>query len=446
MAEVNPLIEAVIGLEGVATGAAEIAGGAFAGYEIVSGVKRYIKRRRMSSMFASDTQMAPVTEIAGDVSQINRVKVKRKLKSGRLGRKLANLHEEFIQRWQRIYPYGINTIAYPVGEAFPEERNPGVVNYNAWPATPTLYGQNTGRLALSHVAGLAGNYMFLPGYLFDITCWRNEADTYNPVPMKRFAIDNNNNFHWTPVGQIYENGAFHIDRANWGPESGPSGTGNPTSTEQTAILKWTDIRLGFYGNRTGCVKISIEMVQFKDAKYTYDFHPDGESLAAMSQLDRYDVNEFWANEFKRVTFNPMVVNTTNRKEAITVLYHDSFCINADNLNDGDSRSQPCVMKEIFKRFNRKVSWNWNKQAPNFDIKWVGENAGGMENPAFYKNDQGQLLGYANPKARIYLYIKAECFNPRGHDKQMFEAPLNEATFDIIVRNKWMVQTLSLIHI
>lgn len=421
----------------VTTNVAGIAGttGAVAGVgTLLAGILGKRKRDMDNNMVVDNL---PV--VAGGTTVVNRSQYKRKLKSGRLKNKLTREVEEFVQRWQRIYNFGASTTAYP-SATNGESLNPGVVSLDTWP-TQVNNAIVGGRLCLSHVAPLPGldGWQMLPGYLFDLTCWNNSSNVYTPVPMKRFLIDSVGDFRWTAVSQVFNNANSVNNRLDWGPESGPSGTGVPTSSEQKAVLAWSDIRLAFAGSTNNCVKVHVEMVQFHDPKYTFDFHPDGESVISMSQLDRNEVNQFWFNEFKRGTFHPMTVNMYNRKKALKVLMSETFCINAEDLQNGESGPVTCV-KQYFKRFNRLVNWNWNKPGTTVSLPWVSATAGGMENPDFQQVDQGALHGYADPKARIYLYIRAENFTPVAGSEVLTSAFNREVTFDVIIRNKWKVQT------
>lgn len=376
-----------------------------------------------------DYNMDQLSVAAGNRTTTNRYVNKVKLRSGRIGRKLQKESEEFIQRWQRIYNFGNNSNSYP--STATEQTNPGIT-VATWATTQTETNSNTGRLMLSHVEDITGQdgWRLLPGYLFDLTCWCNTSNTYEPIPMQRLAFDNVGNARLVPCAQqgnltTSANSYFSSEKC-WVGESGPSGTGAPTSTEQKALLSWSDIRLAIYGAKQRCSKVHVEFIQFKEDKYSMNFHPDGELVSAMTQQDRNDVNLFWLNEFKRLTFNPLVVNTFLRNKALKVLRSETFCINADETTNEDP-GPPVVHKQYFKRFNRLVNWAWN--TGNLTLT---ANKEGMDDPDYQVTDQGQLNGYANPHARIYMYIRAEDFEPVTGPTSLYSAVSNDVQSSINV--------------
>lgn len=384
---------------------------------IEPGTEQYPKRRRIDSDIVPrrinfDSMADQLSVAAGNRTTSNRYVNKVKLKRGRIGRKLNKEHDEYVMRWQRIYKFGANDNSYPIDAT--EQSNVGTT-IASWPTpqTPVNVALNTGRLMLSHVEDITVSgvsWSLMPGYLFDITSWTNSATEYQPPPMHRLAFDNLGNFRVVTVSS--QGGDFSNAGVTWQPESGPSSTSLPYVEEQKALLSWTDIRLAMYGAKTRCSKIHVEFVQFNDKKYTVDMYPDGESVNNMSQIDRDDVNLFWLNEFKRLTFNPLVCNMFSRKKAIKVLRSETFCINA-----GDSTNEevgpPCVHKQYFKRFNRLVNWKWITD--NLTAQATKTN---MDNPAYQISNDTQITNYANPKARVFMYIRCEDFEPVSGTKPL----------------------------
>lgn len=393
------------------------------GYRPDSDIDDRSVRRRLDFM-----DQLPI--VAGGLTTRNRYQNKQRLRSGRVGRKLQRETAEFIQRWQRIYNFGNSSDSdfgsYP--STVQQWENPGidkaslVVGY----AGSVDLNKNTGRLMLSHTSpvnvatsGEAVNWQFMPGYLFDVTSWRNGAMGNYFAPMKRIAFDENGRVRFINVAQQADpssnTNSFKSTDIGWNAESGPTGNGFPDEHEQRSLLAWSDIRMCFYAAKKRCSKVHIEFVQFKDPKYTLDFYPDGENILNLSAEDQRDVEMFWINEFKRLTFNPLTVNTFIRNKAIKVLKHESFCINADDANNQDPMP-PAVQKSYFKRFNRLCKWNWNTGGltinPAYVLGGVGKpEIGGLENPDYQQTADDQILQYLNPNARIYMYIRAEDFEP-----------------------------------
>lgn len=342
--------------------------------------------------------------VAGNSSVKQRATTKRKLKSGRLGRKLQKLDSEILYRWQRIYNYGQNTIAYP----------PDV--------TQVDNGLSGGRLQLSHFsegeAPLQVNT--LPVYLFDLTCWRTEAAA--PQVCKRLRFSNGNAPQWYDVATQYQThavivppaavSAWQLERSNI--EGG--GDSFPPDHEKKALLKWSDMRMCFYGARQHPTRIIIELIQFKDEKYSMNFHPDGEAFGNLSSDDQNDVRGFWLEECKKLVYHPLDVQQFSRQKAITSLYRESFQIAPDDTTNADV-CPPNVVKRIFKRFNRLVNWDW-RTPPVTGNTGVEANKNELETPAFQVGNDTNLAAFADPKARIYLYIRAEDMDPVPSDQTL----------------------------
>lgn len=336
--------------------------------------------------------------VAGNSSVKQRATTKRKLKSGVVGRKLQKVNDSLLLRWQRIYNYGQNTTAYP-----PDVDQDG---NNA----------SGGRLQLSHftTGSSPSQVNVLPVYLWDLTCWKTE-DIDGTVPTspgvcRRLEFTGSNSPNWRGVYTQFQthalvgNSSWQLERSNL-----EDTNGFPRPQERKALLKWSDMRFCFYGARQHPTRIIIELIQFKDEKYSMDFHNDGEAFSALSTDDQQDVRGFWLEECKKLVYHPLDVQNFKREKAITCLYRESFQIAPDDTTNADV-CPPNVVKKIFKRFNRLVNWDWQTPPVTTDTG-VEANKNELETPAYQVGYQSNLKPYADPKARIYLYIRAEDMDP-----------------------------------
>lgn len=348
----------------------------------------------------TETRNEPTMDrvVAGNSAVKQRASTKRKLTSGKLGRKLQKINDEIIYRWQRIYNYGQNTTAYPSDITQLSNREGG------------------GRLQLSHfTTGTAPNQVnVLPVYLWDLTSWRTEnldgSIPTTPRACCRLAFNSGNNPGWLPVYTQYQthavesNSAWQLERSNV-----EGSTGFPQRQERKALLKWSDMRFCFYGARQHPTRIVMELIQFKDEKYSMDFHDDGDAVVDMDAEDQKDVRGFWLEEVKKLVYHPLDVQNFVRGKAITSLYRESFQIAPDDTTNADV-CPPNVVKRIFKRFNRLVNWDW--ETPDIEEgTGVETQKNELETPAFQVGKQTNLKDYANPNSRIYLYIRAEDVDP-----------------------------------
>lgn len=189
------------------------------------------------------------------------------------------------------------------------------------------------------------------------------------------------------------------------------------------------MRFCFYGARQHPTRIIMELVQFKDEKYTMDFHNDGQDFASLSADDKADVRGFWLEECKKLVYHPLDVQNFKREKAIQCLYRESFQIAPDDTTNADV-CPPNVVKKIFKRWNRLVNWDWQTPPVTTDTG-VEANKNELETPAFQVGVQSNLKNYADPKARIYLYIRAEDMDPVSSTEKL-STPAGTATYTAAV--------------
>lgn len=377
-----------------------------AGYGQPSKVKRRLEtdRRSGSGSGVEDPSKRIRAEpamdrvVAGNSSVKQRASTKRKLKSGRVGRKLQKQTDEVLLRWQRIYNYGQNTTAYPAD------------------VTQATGDESGGRIQLSHFTTGSPDTQVnvLPVYLWDLTSWKTEnIDGTVPTEPRvccRLQFNGSNQPSWRSVFTQYQthelvgNSSWQLERSNL-----EDSHGFPRPQERKALLKWSDMRFCFYGARQHPTRIVMELIQFNDSKYSMDFHAGGEAFTNQNVVDQQDVRAFWLEECKKLVYHPLDVQNFQRQKAIKSLYRESFQIAPDDTTNADV-CPPNVVKRIFKRFNRLVNWDW-ETPPVTDDTGVEANKNELETPAFQVGYQTNLKPFADPRARIYLYIRAEDMDP-----------------------------------
>lgn len=389
----------------------------------------------MSSDYATDTQMGGGGNFAGATNVLQRVWNKRK--SGRkLRRNARNAHRLLqasmtycVQRWQRVYAYGPsvdpngNRQPYP---AVPLQRN--------WWAAPNV---QVGRLNLGHAT--AGNdptqSQFLPGYLFNITSWSTVNRSFNPCYRISFNATGDLEFIRIQSQDVDGNNSS----LDWKAEV-VRGIALPPTDLQNAFLQWSDIRLALYGAAHCPTRFIVETVQFKKDY----FDPEVYSNSAPSSDQVQELNMHYINEFKNLVFHPLDVNTAKRSGNVKVLSRKVYEIGPDT-SSSDDPSNPNILCKIFKRYNRLCKWNWqvkNNAFPNeseFPDPDIEPQDGDLDKPGWQIQNYNQLNNTVVPRARIYLYVRAEAMRPVDFNISMNTADVKNhcPSMDLCIRNKWM---------
>lgn len=392
----------------------------------------------------STPSMPPLA--AGTVQQITRTGRSFRGRSGRLKGKSLQLFQNYIQRFQRVYPFGPNLTAFPDTGLATHASNPGW-NFIAG----TTNAVNTGRLMLNHVNGVDFGSVepnigyLLPLYLVDITCVNNSNPSLTaPFVCKRLGVNSAGDYVWNPV-VTQSQGHDNFDYS-WLFEKAHTFSGGMLHTEDKGILKWSDIKLQFYSATSDCTNVHVDFVQFLDGKYQMDFHPDGERFADMTPDDKDDVQMCYTNLLKKLIYNPIDTQMGAVKKGVRFMKSDSFCLegNANNADSiiGVSARAPCTIRKYFKRWNRLCNFNWVAPVPGVNlVPGVGGVASGLETPQYQVSlDTNSKRNYLHPNARIFMMIRGEDFDPQvGSTSLGANNVLTSRTnvcFDMIVRTGW----------
>lgn len=428
LANVDALLLGAVGAGSVAVGAA--AGVGQLAYKVGRGIKR--KFSQMSSGYATDTQMGGAG-YAGATNILQRTYVRQKF-GRKMRRNAKNAHRLLqasmaycVQRWQRVYAYGPQVGTIENEQPYPAQ------------ALSTNYSGTTqlGRLNLGHlpdgVASPSSNV--LPGYLFNLTSWNTVQQGFNPC--NRLYFDNTGTLKYHDIQSQNVASGLSLE---WKPEV-IRGLQMPPAGIQNAFLMWSDIRLAFYGAAHCPTRIIVELIQFKKDYF------DPYNTAGVTSDQQAEINMHYINEFKNLVFHPLDVNTGNRAANIKVLSRKVYEIGPDTTSSEDPAS-PNILCKMFKRFNRLCNWRWRNTNtadgvtnPTVTDPNINPKDGDLDAPDWQIQDQAQLRNTVVPRARVYLYVRAEAMRPvlSTVNQSTDEVKRHCPSFDICVRNKWQYE-------
>lgn len=169
-----------------------------------------------------------------------------------------------------------------------------------------------------------------------------------------------------------------------------------------AILKNVNLKLELWGQNKRPTKYHIVLCQLDD-DIVPDIPSDTTTVTGRSATfgPVSQGTKFWVNEFKPYAHHPWsatYVPTTGRMKA---LWSDTVYIEAKSNEDQDEVPQ-CRMKNYTFNFNRKCHFDWAGYEGHNNTE---DNVNDDYTEAFQTN----LRCDVDPKARIYLLIKAENF-------------------------------------
>lgn len=395
-----------------------------------------------------DTPMGGISH-AGATNVVQRSFDRRR--SGKRLRKSAKNAHRLLQasmaycnlRWQRMFSYGnqvpINVIErpYPASAITNNTENVGV--------------DQQGRLFFSsYTQGTSPNIESrMPGYLFDLTTWRTNAGTQS-TPMKRIHFNSTGNVRYDTVFGQNRNGSSILE-SGWIEELTRGAFGSVVPRDvQKSFLVWSDLRLSLYGARHCPTRFIIEMIQFKKDYF------DPNVAASLTSEQQAEVNSHYVSEFKKLIFHPLDVQINKRNSNIRVLSRKVYEVAPDS-NTNEDPTSPNILVKIFKRFNRLCNWQWAINNPGgtaVNNEAVQPNIGDtdvapdpdltlteMDQPDFIVQTNADRRPYLNPKARIYLYIRAEAMHTyQGGTLMNSDVALRHwPSFDICARQRWMYE-------
>lgn len=316
---------------------------------------------------------------------------------------------------------------------------------------------------------------YYPLYMFDLTSTPNQFDEIGnaagqnvkyPAVLYRLtreyntvsSTDLNNVYQFVPTSNctaLMSDGA--TTTYGWSLEKAPRTKCFPMGSSH---LDWLDFRFMFYGPTNQHVNIYLNLVQFTDDKYL-DYYVSssstgisygvptatGEDQWYKGSEDRArEWNEFWAGQVDRLVSSPLNKRDAYNLKGLKTLLSEKITMTPGD-NDALGQKGARRMYKLFKRINRVIRYQWEREA---DFTKAGTDRTGTGVPPNKEADpnvwdtkqpqyaQDPTSGFAlftdcqvapRPRARMYLMLSAEC--------PITGAPTttNNASFDFCVRRK-----------
>lgn len=271
-----------------------------------------------------------------------------------------------------------------------------------------------------------------PLYAFDLTSGFNivadgTVGTY-ASPMGRMVL----NYGTTATSpqtvtsvnfNIQPQDASNVGLTGWAYETFSAPSNNAPNRRD--LLDWVQAKFVLYGSQSQPITYHIQFVQFQKDYLVPEFVITDASVTSEVQ----ERNNFWTKQVSESLFNPIQTpaNTgASLKSQMKVLKSWEFRL-APKLS---TELDPFPRKEvvtIFHRFNRIRKWDWADE----DTTQGGTSLSdlGIEGPG-YVTSIGQTNNVLTPRARVYMIVKATCFDSitQGND------PI-AGSFDMCVRQK-----------
>lgn len=263
-----------------------------------------------------------------------------------------------------------------------------------------------------------GTYQHMPVHLFDLTSATNYSNGTNFIAAPHHRLNQKTNgslpFFFENLEGIDPVGG---PTKNWHREK----TSNSYGAEvdylgDRSILDWIDVRLLLRGRKNLKTRFHIDMIQLDEKVNPYfnvgfsDVHNGSATF-----------NTFWeaiATQYTRSPLNVASARVGDFKKHMKVFRSWTYEINADSSDDLDPNSVVKHVK-IFERMNRMCNWNWR---PVDDPEQIN-------NSADYPVEYASRYSHVDPKARIFLMIRADANYNNG-------ASLNDtASYDMVFRVK-----------
>lgn len=265
------------------------------------------------------------------------------------------------------------------------------------------FNQGKGVYFLSQYTDTANNARRLPMVYWDLTSTPNHVNG---------TISNPN-----PMYQIYKSTAVATDgNIGWSGIIGKDMGGNPSSTwqvEQTensssnaasypganSVLQWVSIELELWGQQQFHTKYTIELCQIDD-----EVTPDPQA-ALTGTGGQYEM--FWDNHMKSYTYSPLYSGAVHGLKGKKMKVWKRYNVDIDPTTTIESNADPhCKTFRMFFRLNRRCTYDWRKAGGNGQT--VAEFDAAHQPTEVNTNELT-----VDPKARVYLIIRATDFNVKN---------------------------------
>jgi len=259
----------------------------------------------------------------------------------------------------------------------------------------------------------------LPWYMMDLTAinnWDNGTvrPSYPMLQMRQTVA--NGNIFFASIGGLSNTGLGPTN--SYIVEKGPQVDGAETASFGKSMLTHASIQANLWGATAKATKYMVQVVQIKDE----DLVPDHALAFAGTEatLATPKRNDFYQNMIKSWTFNPISTSGGISARKYKVLKTQTITIEPNPSTDGDVDAQVVVYK-TFLKLNKLMRYEETAQALTTDVQT-------SDNAAYALNTGAQLTSQINPKARIYLVIRATNYGADAGDTSQFTP-----SFDLSVR-------------
>jgi len=329
------------------------------------GPGRVLNKRRKSSSSSGG---------GGELSKASMV-VKLGSKRGIVGKLVRANEQRVINRWQAINPYmGFATAT----------RN----------LAACLGG---GAYALANYNNAGNTITQCPLHLYDITSTNNVlSGTYTGINPSWQMTWTGGNANFTPMfGDSAVGG--RSGAITWNQENVGSGPSSASSLPlRRCLLDSVSAKLMCYGASSYPTKFHIDFVQF-----TEDWcHPDFAAQDEAAPFPAFNTlrSAFWESLTKKEIAHPIDIQNPLYKKYIKVIKSLNFTLQARLTNEPavDSTVGHCKEVNVFLPASRILKFDWGQSSVD----------GTIINPDSYQVSTGQNLCNVEPKARIYMMVRA----------------------------------------
>lgn len=364
---------------------------------------RRFKNRGKTQSQTQTRMRSKFSEGTGAYNQWSERYQKAKLGTMTLRKMLGVVQEPLIQTWQQITRFG-----------------------------------NGGGLFLKNAENAAASptYRDLPVYAVDLTSTRNwvngAATDANPVfslQKKHGAAGVGGFYKWVQVAGVDYTGAT---AATWQTEYSPHRTNTQLAyPNDNSVLKWVSIQMVLYGMKNYPTKYTIEVCQFHE-----DFVP---IIQQDTDITDGTYGEYWDNMTKRYTFSPLaqlVKGTASSHKNMKVIRRYNVLIDP-TANFENDPTPHCKTFKIFLEMNRRCSYDWklaNTQPQTMDTIASNQDYDTQD----YKQEDNENQTTVDPKARIFLLIRASNYNIQNDPATV--STTNSPSFDMKIRTKHLINS------
>lgn len=259
-------------------------------------------------------------------------------------------------------------------------------------------------------------------------------------------------FYWLPEQAMSSSGGAVAPSSHWQTErnlnsvvtgtlAAPTSIVNPFFTDK-CYASWADCRLTLYGAKKQTTRFTVSLVQMNDRIYDprtqpnrgnntinddalpqiYEVTPQG----GRSREEQDNFNAAMQQFVHPMVFHPMSSYGSSGIKPFKTLMKKSFVIGPDtNVNEDDG--QPNILVKFFKNLNRIIKYGWSDEGK------TGPDGTTLDAPQYNVFLQGQVNGYAHPRAKLYLMITAQAYFNLG-EEQSFSGDVSPGA-DVVIRRK-----------